>query len=81
MILLWIEQKKNMGKRTARRACLSGKFVFLRVLVFNEIEDYGQILLYYFSCKWLFRVFCIVWCVIATSSWIFPPNVEECDFK
>ena len=48
MILLWIEQKKNMGKRIARRACLSGKFVFLRVLVFNEIEDYGQILLYYF---------------------------------
>ena len=29
----------------------------------------------------LFCVFCIVWYVIATSSWIFTPDVEKCDFK
>ena len=25
--------------------------MFLHVLVFNEIEDYRKVLLYYFSCK------------------------------
>ena len=58
----------------------------LHVLVFNEVEDYRKVLLYCLSCKWpfldilwFFALF--AWCVIATSSWIFTPNVEKCDFK
>ena len=54
----------------------------LHVLVLNEIEDYREVLFYYFSLKWSFfcyfvGLFCIVWYVIATSSWIFTPNLEN----
>ena len=52
----------------------------LHVLVFSEIEDYRKILLYFFSCKWSFFAIlwflCIVWYVVAASSWIFTPNIE-----
>ena len=55
----------------------------LHVLVFNKIEGYRKVLFYYFPCKWSFFgfFFCIVWYVIAISSWIFTPNVEKCDFE
>ena len=49
IILFWIEQK-NMRKEF-RRACLSGKFMSLHVLVFNKIEGYRKVLFYYFPCK------------------------------
>ena len=42
---------KKIGGKGFRRAYLSGKFVSLHMLVFNEIEDYRKVLLYYFSCK------------------------------
>ena len=83
MILFWTEQE-NM-KKGFRRACLLGKFISLHVLLFSEIEDYRKILLYYFSCTWSFFAIlwflCIVWYVVATSSWIFMPNKEKCGFK
>ena len=47
---------KKTGEKGFRGACLSGKFVSLHVLVFNEIEDYRKVLLFYFSCKSLFLV-------------------------
>ena len=46
---------------------------------------YRKVLRYYFRVNghfWLICVFFfIVWYVTATSSWIFTPNVEKCDFK
>ena len=41
-----------------RGACLSGKFESLHVLVFSEIEDYRKVLIYHFSCKWSYFLFC-----------------------
>ena len=47
---------KKTWEKGFRRACLSGKFVSLHLLVFNEIEDYRKVLQYYFWCKWPFLV-------------------------
>ena len=51
----------------------------LHVPAFSEIEDYRKILLYYFSCKWLFFdilwFLCIGLYVVATSR-----NVEKYGF-
>ena len=87
IVLCWICSGliKKTREKGFRRACLSGKFVSLHLLIFNEIEDYRIILCIIIFCAnehfWLFCIFCIVWYVIATSSWIFTPNVEKCDFK
>ena len=81
-MILFLTEQENMRKGISKS---SGKFVSLHVLPFSEIEEYREILLYYFSCKWSFFVIlwflCIVWYVVATSSWIFTPNVEKCGFK
>ena len=44
LILLWIEQE-DMRKRVSK------SFVSLHVLVFNEVEDYRKVLLYYSFVK------------------------------
>ena len=56
----------------------------LHVLLFSEIEDYRKIFLYYFSCKWSFFAIlwfiCTVWYVVASSSRIFTPSIEKCQW-
>ena len=49
-----------------------GKFCFV------SFPANGHFLLF---CVVFFFFFCIVWYAIATSSWIFTPNVEKYNFK
>ena len=76
---------KKTWDKGFRRACLSGKFVSMHVRFSLKLKIIRKILLYYFSCKWsIFAILwflCIVWYVVATSSWIFMPNIEKCGFK
>ena len=50
MTILFLTEKKIREKRF-RRACLSGKFMSLHMLVFNEIESYMKGLFFYLPCK------------------------------
>ena len=82
-ILFWTEQKNHEKKNFEELVCqvnscpymcwFSMKLKIIGKFCFIIFRANGHFLLFF--------VFCIVWHVIATSSWIFIPNVEKCDFK